>query len=157
VANLVAVTFTRKAASEMRTRLKARFQELYLTSTGERKERWSGCLAEIDGARIGTIHSLCESILKAFPVEAGIDPQFEVLDDLARAEMFDEAIEQAFREAMQTQSPAHEFLVEYDIAKIRQWLSKILIAALELKEALSAASPSDGDAFKAQMNAVMLN
>ncbi len=87
IADLVAVTFTKKAASEMRTRLKARFQVLKDGAEGDERQRWLLCMADIDGARIGTIHSLCDSILKSFPVEGGVDPKFEVLDDIERAEL----------------------------------------------------------------------
>jgi ATP-dependent helicase/nuclease subunit A len=50
IANMMAVTFTRKAAAEMRTRLKRRFLDLYKKTDGPEKERWAKCLAEIDGA-----------------------------------------------------------------------------------------------------------
>src|SRR5271163_2288348 len=66
VHNLLAVTYTRKAAKEMRTRIKARLKELYeQAKTDGRQEqmRWHQCLADMDSAYIDTIHSLCQSIL----------------------------------------------------------------------------------------------
>lgn len=110
IADLVAVTFTKKAASEMRTRLKARFQVLKDNAEGDERQRWLLCMADIDGARIGTIHSLCDSILKSFPVEGGVDPKFEVLDDIERAELCEDSIKEAFRDAISTRSSEHDLL-----------------------------------------------
>src|SRR6516162_2627708 len=58
VSSLIAVTFTRKAAEEMRIRLKARIKQLAVEPTGEDTSRWKAALSEIDAAHIGTIHSL---------------------------------------------------------------------------------------------------
>jgi ATP-dependent helicase/nuclease subunit A len=119
VSHLVAVTFTRKAAVEMRNRLKAKFKQL-VDEAGENTERWQSCLGEVDGARIGTIHSLCEFIIKSFPVEAGIDPQFEVLDDLAQAELLSESIDQAFREVIAGAATEQTLFEDFDLDIIRQ-------------------------------------
>jgi ATP-dependent helicase/nuclease subunit A len=119
VAHLVAVTFTRKAAVEMRNRLKTKFKQL-VDEAGENTERWQSCLGEVDGARIGTIHSLCEFIIKSFPVEAGIDPQFEVLDDLGQAELLSESIDQSFREVIAGAATEQKLFEDFDLDIIRQ-------------------------------------
>src|SRR5271156_2826548 len=124
VAQVVAVTFTRKAASEMRNRLKAKFRELQGLEP-ENSQRWSECLNEVDGARIGTIHSLCETIIKCFPVDAGIDPQFELIDDLTHVEMVSAAIDQAFREAIvETDSDWQLLFFEFDIDDLRRLVAE---------------------------------
>ncbi len=79
---LVAITFTKKAAREMRNRVR-----LFLNSppstnlTEEERERWHSLEAQMDSARIGTIHSLCSEIIRSHPAEVPVDPQFEVLDE----------------------------------------------------------------------------
>ena len=79
---VVAITFTEKAAREMRNRVRNKLGDLALQS-GDPSERslWEGLNAQMDSARIGTIHSLCAELLRAYPAERGIDPQFEVLDE----------------------------------------------------------------------------
>ncbi|MBC7997515.1 MAG: UvrD-helicase domain-containing protein, partial [Leptolyngbya sp.] len=152
VADLVAVTFTKKAASEMRTRLKARFQALKDESDGDQKQRWLMCMADIDGARIGTIHSLCESILKGFPVEGGVDPKFEVLDDIERAELYDESITEALRNVISTRSKEHDLLDVFDIEEVKRWLIEILNASLQFAEVTESVGDADDEVMTQRLN-----
>ncbi|HMO19693.1 MAG TPA: UvrD-helicase domain-containing protein, partial [Candidatus Melainabacteria bacterium] len=117
---IVAVTFTRKAAGEMRNRLKLKFKEL-ADSEPENSDRWQKCLADIDTAKIGTIHSLCESILKAFPAEASIDPQFEVVDEVSQTELIDESVTRAFQQAVEDGGEEAVLLIEMNIDEVRRW------------------------------------
>ncbi len=82
--SLAAITFTDKAAREMRTRIRAALEEQH--AAGD-------LLAEIDAARIGTIHSLCAEILRAHPAEARLDPNFAVLEEGRAAALKAQSIE----------------------------------------------------------------
>ena len=87
VESMLAITFTEKAAAEMKTRVRRRFLEL-----GRR-----GDARAAEGAWISTIHGLCARILRAHALSAGIDPDFRVLDqieaDRLAIEAFDGTLE----------------------------------------------------------------
>ncbi len=100
--SLVAITFTDKAAREMRTRIRAAIQQRLtvfptsnLQSPLEAPNLWQTAFTELDAARIGTIHSLCAEILRAHPAEAVLDPNFVVLEEGQSAAWQTQAIESA--------------------------------------------------------------
>ncbi|MBS1245641.1 MAG: hypothetical protein H6R36_296, partial [Chloroflexi bacterium] len=92
--SIIAITFTDKAAREMRTRVRQQIGE-WLAMDAPGKEEWQAALADLDAARIGTIHSLCAEILRAHPAEAGLDPRFEVLEEGIAATLKSQAIHAA--------------------------------------------------------------
>lgn len=99
---LIAVTFTEKAAGEMKLRLREELEDAHRRTEGEPHARLARALEELELARVGTIHGLCAELLREHPVEAGVDPRFEVLSDEAMLPMrnaaFDRWFEQTLRE-----------------------------------------------------------
>src|SRR5665811_2582754 len=75
IANIAAVTFSERAASELRDRLRARLEQAALhTTRTEQRERALAALDDLDTAAIGTLHSFAQRILSEHPIEAGIPP-----------------------------------------------------------------------------------
>ncbi|HEX6491859.1 MAG TPA: UvrD-helicase domain-containing protein, partial [Candidatus Dormibacteraeota bacterium] len=81
---LVAITFTIAAAAELRVRVREGLETAAREETdSEQRARLLAAAAEVDRARIETIHAFCSALLRMHPLEAGLPPDLEILADLA--------------------------------------------------------------------------
>src|SRR5271154_5454080 len=80
---IVAVTFTHKAAGELKLRLREE-----LDKARHRAPVLEDALSRLEEASIGTIHSFCAQILRERPVEARVDPAFEELNEQAAHRLY---------------------------------------------------------------------
>jgi len=79
---IAAVTFTRKAAGELKLRVREKLlSELARKPSPLRRDRLSLALAAADTAFIGTIHGFSDRLLRRRPVEARLSPSYEILED----------------------------------------------------------------------------
>jgi len=85
VESILVITYTRKAAGELRGRIRAA-----LVDRGRPE-----LARQLDGAWISTIHGFCNRLLKAHPFAVGLDPRFRELEDAAAAVLRGEAFERA--------------------------------------------------------------
>lgn len=103
VDQLAAVTFTRKAANELRQRLESQIEKKVLESDGATRDRFATALRDRERMFIGTVHAFCGRILREYALEAGLPPDFEELDEnetaLLRSNSWREFIERAVAES----------------------------------------------------------
>ncbi len=90
LSEIVAITFTEPAASELKVRLRDDLERLCAKATGTEAERLRQALADLDTAHVSTIHSFAAALLRERPVEASIDPGFEIAEKLTADLLFDE-------------------------------------------------------------------
>jgi ATP-dependent exoDNAse (exonuclease V) beta subunit len=92
---IVAVTFTEKAAGEMKLRLRTEIERARNAADilPERSVRLAKALSQLELARIGTIHAFCGDLLRERPVEAGVDPLFEVAAEDQAGDLMDRAFD----------------------------------------------------------------
>lgn len=109
---IAAITFTEKAANEMKARVRARLSEL-AGQAGSRDvaRRWEELGRAIDAARISTIHGFTGGLLRENPVEAGVDPQFTILDDFEAALLAYETADRCLIEALDAGDPGAALLL----------------------------------------------
>jgi ATP-dependent helicase/nuclease subunit A len=94
---IVAVTFTEKAAGELKLRLRSEIEKARSKATRQERDRLDQALEQLELARIGTIHAFCGDLLHERPIEAGIDPLFEVASEEEAAQLADSAFEDWFQ------------------------------------------------------------
>jgi ATP-dependent helicase/nuclease subunit A len=101
VNHIVAVTFTRKAAGELRLRLRLELDHARTVSTSATElGNLEDALKRLEEARIGTIHSFCAEILRQRPVEARIAPGFEELDETQAVALYSRAFDTWIEQAL---------------------------------------------------------
>lgn len=85
LSQIAAITFTEKAGAELRDRIRRQLEEYAAEATAapEVAQRCQKATDQLDGAAIGTLHSFAQRMLSENPVEAGLPPRVEVLDEVS--------------------------------------------------------------------------
>ncbi len=158
--NLAAITFTTKAASEMRARVRALIEDRYRQALDAHDEdgsqHWSLRIVEMDSARITTIHGMCADLLRSNFAEAGLDPDFQVLDEAEAAQLRTDAVELAFSRLTQPDDSEEagpnvlELFEIYNLPDIRSILLNDELLATDLDALIHRAPIDDPDAMIAR-------
>ena len=116
VDSILAITYTRRSAGELRTRIRAE-----LAARGR-----NDLARELDGAWISTIHGFCMRLLKAYPFAAGLDPRFRELDDAQGAVLRSESFQLALAEFCAGGDPERlRLLATYGATGLRKMLTGV--------------------------------
>jgi ATP-dependent helicase/nuclease subunit A len=102
---VVAITFTDRAAREMRDRIRKAVQDKLQNAQGEAVDRWTDHLRHLETAPISTIHAFCGNLLRQYAVTAGLDPQFEILEEVLASNLRSESMRQRLQDLLTTTSP----------------------------------------------------
>jgi ATP-dependent exoDNAse (exonuclease V) beta subunit len=100
---ILTITFTEKAAAQMRDRIRDRFHELGARDAARATE----------GAYISTIHGFCARLLRSHALQAGLDPSFGVLDELQSGRLADRAFDHALSALAEQVPGAVELIASY--------------------------------------------
>lgn len=112
---LAAVTFTRKAAAELRSRFQIELEKASRAATPAERTRLSDALQGVEGCFVGTIHSFCARMLRERPVEAGVDVAFDEIDDAEDRALRQEAWYRYINVLYATDDPILDELREIDV------------------------------------------
>lgn len=132
VKSILAVTFTNKAAAQMRDRLRKALLKGIGERSGEERERLKAQLAALPLAEISTIHAFCARLVRTYFYLVGADPAFRVVgpDDAACMELASRAMESVFETAYEEGSEEFRSLLSVYFRKKKDDMLRAVVRGL---------------------------
>ena len=128
---VLAITFTKKAAGEIKARIRSTLRAAGLHSQA----------LLVDGAWISTIHGMCSRILKAHALEAGVDPGFKIIDEREADKLLEQAVETSLAQAGKQDMREGLF---YDFKANSPWSTDTSVSSIVSRLICAAKSSPDG-------------
>jgi len=147
---LAAITFTEKAAAEMRDRIRAecrrRLAKARRDGDAVRLDRWQQRLWDVDIAPINTIHGFCGSLLRQWPVEAGVDPNFTMLDETQSTFLRQDVVAAEVERRLEADDTDLLTVLEhFRLQEVRQVLETVLAGQREVLQRVAGPVMALGD------------
>ncbi|MCX6171166.1 MAG: UvrD-helicase domain-containing protein [Ignavibacteriales bacterium] len=109
LSSIVAITFTDKSAGELSKKIASEVDERIVSETGVQKRRKLESLRrQLVSANISTIHSFCINILREFSPEAGIDANFNPIDQNTSSELIELSVEETINSLIENKEYSGE-------------------------------------------------
>ncbi|HPP39660.1 MAG TPA: UvrD-helicase domain-containing protein, partial [Candidatus Kapabacteria bacterium] len=153
VRRILAITFTKVAASEMKSRVAKKIDSLLsdeISKThynAEKIRKLKHLRDRIQYANIATIHSFCNSLLRDYPIEAGIAPNFYELSEFDAIALLDDAIQDVFLDFKNSPKNADfvDLLVRYGKNNIISIIRELINFRRKLYALIDFYKSSDND------------
>lgn len=140
--DILAITFTRKAASEMKERVEIELEK----RVSESPSKWRHIRDEFVWADISTFHSFCLKVLHEFPIEANVDPNFNIIDELQARRLQEEALEACIHSpSRKSRESICRLLYDTDEWHLKEYLRELYKNRLLAEEFFKELDKDDGD------------
>jgi ATP-dependent helicase/nuclease subunit A len=147
-ANILAITFTRKAAAEMRERIIRQLRRSAEQAIFDRA-RWMAIRDRLADIQISTIDAFCLSLLREFPLEADLDPGFDMADETEVPRLVEAALDRALAICIGRAKREPELalvLAQLGLSRTREGLAYLLerrLVAWDVLDRFLARGPAD--------------
>ncbi|GEM_PF-1830361 len=122
---IIAITFTEKAAGELQSKISLAIEEKLKSVDKEIANSLKTFRQHIVSAKISTIHSFCLNLIKQFPIESGIDPTITVIEDRENLQFIDKAIEETLLESIENEQ-VRSLLKLFGKDRVSEKLSRLI-------------------------------
>ncbi len=137
---LMAITFTDRAAREMRDRIRQAVRQQLARCSEQEAEAWEAILRELESARIQTVHSFCTATLRSHATELGMDPDFAVLDEPTTSALLTQVVQTVLEQQLRKKNQqAAELVLRYGLEGVQQLLRSLATQRFRYREAAQIA------------------